>query len=58
MNNLLYQLTFDVLKDNGFGQTKLYWTMNGRETKANQALQAAYPMIPFVKNSVCNPYKP
>ncbi|KAK4495690.1 hypothetical protein PRZ48_012958 [Zasmidium cellare] len=41
-------------KDNGHGQTALSWRTNMKQTKANEGLQAAYPMVEFA----CDPYRP
>ena len=38
--------------------TKLTFSTNSKTKKVNQALQKAYPMIPFVANSICDVYNP
>ncbi|KAF2167884.1 hypothetical protein M409DRAFT_22032 [Zasmidium cellare ATCC 36951] len=45
-------------KDDGSGQTVLSWKTNMKQTKANEGLQKAYPMIDFVGGKVCDPYLP
>lgn len=45
-------------EDDGSGNTKLRWSTNGKTKKVNQALQEAYPMIPFVEKNICDPYLP
>lgn len=43
-------------EDDGTGNTRLEFTTVLSTKKQNAALEIAYPMIPFVQNSICDPY--
>lgn len=43
-------------EDDGAGNTRLQFTTVLSTKKQNAALEIAYPMIPFVQNSICDPY--
>jgi hypothetical protein len=45
-----------ICEDNGTGMTKLQFTTVLSTKKQNEALELAYPMIPFVQNEICDPY--
>lgn len=45
-------------ENDGTGNTRLVFRQAAETKNVNKALQKSYPMVPFVKNNICNPYLP